>query len=83
MLHVRAGSLSHGVSDAMNSETHLDGRWLISNAARRMACDAGLLAVEEDEAGNVLNIGRITNYPVRHVAGFSNTRWRLPASRLL
>ena len=58
VLHVRAGSLSHGVSDAMNSDTHLDGRWLIPNAARRMACDAGLLVVEEDEVGNVLNIGR-------------------------
>jgi len=58
VLHVRAGSLSHGASDSMNSDTHLDGRWLIPNAARRMACDAGLLVVEEDEVGNVLNIGR-------------------------
>lgn len=31
---------------------------MIPHAARRLACDAGLLVVEEDDAGNVLNIGR-------------------------
>jgi hypothetical protein len=54
VLHVRAGS-SLG-SDAAN----LDGRWLIPNAARRLACDASLLVVQEDEVGNVLDIGRKT-----------------------
>jgi hypothetical protein len=51
-MHIRAGSQDTdlGVS--------LDGRWLIPNAARRMACDAGLLVVAEDDVGNVLNIGR-------------------------
>jgi len=52
VLHVRAGSLNQGLGAS------LDGRWLIPNAARRMACDAGLMVVEEDEVGNVLNIGR-------------------------
>jgi hypothetical protein len=51
-MHVRAGSLNQGV------DVDLDGRWLIPSTARRMACDAGLLLVEEDSVGNVLNIGR-------------------------
>lgn len=37
---------------------NLDGRWLIPGAARKLACDASLVLVEEDTAGNVLNIGR-------------------------
>jgi hypothetical protein len=36
----------------------LDGRWLLPDAARRLACDASLLVVEQDEVGNVLDIGR-------------------------
>ena len=51
ILHIQAGSLNQ-------SPQHLDGQWLPPSTARRMACDAGLLIVEEDEAGNVLNIGR-------------------------
>ena len=54
VLHVRAGSSLD--SDAAN----LDGRWLLPNAARRLACDASLLVVQEDEVGNVLDIGRKT-----------------------
>lgn len=54
ILHVQAGSLN----ERKNQDANLDGRWLIPNAARRIACDAGLLVVEEDEVGNVLNIGR-------------------------
>ena len=37
---------------------NLDGRWLLPDAARRLSCDAGLLIVKEDSAGNVLDIGR-------------------------
>lgn len=51
ILHIQAGSLNQ-------SPQHLDGQWLPPSTARRMACDAGLLIVEEDEAGTVLNIGR-------------------------
>lgn len=54
VLHVRAGSSLD--RDAAN----LDGRWLIPNAARRLACDASLLVVQEDNVGNVLDIGRKT-----------------------
>jgi len=54
VLHVRAGNSLD--SDAAN----LDGRWLIPNAARRLGCDASLLVVQEDNVGNVLDIGRKT-----------------------
>ena len=52
IMHIRAGSQDTDLGAS------LDGRWLIPNAARRMACDAGLLVVAEDDVGNVLNIGR-------------------------
>ncbi len=54
-MHVRAGA-NHPANTP--NDINLDGRWLIPHAARRLACDAGLLVVEEDEVGNVLNIGR-------------------------
>jgi hypothetical protein len=57
VLHVRAGSLNANSADL---GANLDGRWLMPNAARRLACDAGLLVVQEDEVGNVLDIGRKT-----------------------
>jgi hypothetical protein len=57
VLHVRAGSLNANSADL---GANLDGRWLIPNAARRLACDASLLVVQEDEVGNVLDIGRKT-----------------------
>ena len=48
------------VHTAINAGTsaNLDGRWLPNEAAKRLACDASLVVVEEDEWGNVLNIGR-------------------------
>jgi hypothetical protein len=55
IMHIRAGA---GHSLATPTDPSLDGRWLLPNAARRLACDAGLLVVEEDAVGNVLNIGR-------------------------
>jgi hypothetical protein len=57
VLHVRAGSLNDNSADL---GANLDGRWLIPNAARRLACDASLLVVQEDEVSNVLDIGRKT-----------------------
>ena len=56
VMHVRADSHNTGA----NNDANLDGRWLLPNAARRLACDAGLLVVQEDEVGNVLDIGRKT-----------------------
>jgi hypothetical protein len=57
VLHVRAGSLNTNSADL---GANLNGRWLIPNAARRLACDASLLVVQEDEVSNVLDIGRKT-----------------------
>jgi hypothetical protein len=51
VLHVHAG-------EGIQQDANLDGRWLLPDAARRLACDAGLLVVKEDNAGNVLDIGR-------------------------
>lgn len=53
MLHIHTGS---GVSAGL--EANLDGRWIGFEAAKRLASDASLVVVEEDEVGNVLNIGR-------------------------
>ncbi|MBL4797044.1 MAG: DUF222 domain-containing protein [Oleispira sp.] len=55
IMHIRANTHT-GSSDDIS----LDGRWLLPNAARRLACDASLLVVQEDEVGNVLDIGRKT-----------------------
>ena len=49
MLHIHAGS---------NITDNLDGHWLPTEAAKCLSCDASLVVTEEDEAGNVLNIGR-------------------------
>lgn len=49
MLHIHAGS---------NNADNLDGRWLPTEAAKCLSCDASLVVAEQDEAGNVLNIGR-------------------------
>jgi len=38
--------------------SNLEGRWLLPDSARRLACDASLLVVSENAAGNVLDIGR-------------------------
>jgi len=57
VMHVRAGA---GHTAGTPVDTNLDGRWLLPDVARRMACDAGLLLVQEDEVGNVLDIGRKT-----------------------
>ena len=56
VLHIRAGAQNTGTGN----DPSLDGRWLLPNAARRLACDASLLVVQEDEVGNVLDIGRKT-----------------------
>ena len=55
IMHIRANTHTGSSNDVS-----LDGRWLLPNAARRLACDASLLVVQEDEVGNVLDIGRKT-----------------------
>jgi hypothetical protein len=53
VMHVHTGANSF-----VNKNTNLDGQWLAPDAARRLACDASLVVVSEDEKGNVLDIGR-------------------------
>jgi hypothetical protein len=55
LLHIHTGHIHQG-----DTNNNLDGRWLLPDAARRLACDAGLLMVKQDSVGNVLDIGRRT-----------------------
>ncbi len=57
MLHVHTGASLDGSLDA-SLDASLDGKWLGHDAAKCLACDASLVVVEEDDVGNVLNIGR-------------------------
>jgi hypothetical protein len=56
--HERCQLLLHIHTGDAGPQDNLDGRWLLPDAARRLACDAGLLVIEQDAVGNVLNIGR-------------------------
>ena len=65
MLHIHVGagssadsSAGSDLSDPSGLTANLDGRWIGLEAAKRLACDASMVVVEEDEVGNVLNIGR-------------------------
>ena len=58
LLHVHTGHVHSGGLGSTALDSNLDGRWLLPYAARRLACDASLLVVEQDDVGNVLNIGR-------------------------
>ena len=58
-VHTCAGDLgADGGSLDAGLGANLDGQWLAPDAARRLACDASLRLVKEDEYGNVLDIGR-------------------------
>jgi hypothetical protein len=56
--HVHSGHVHQGGLGSTALDSNLDGRWLLPDAARRLACDASLLVVSEDDVGSVLNIGR-------------------------
>jgi hypothetical protein len=58
LLHVHTGHVHQDGLGSTALDSNLDGRWLLPDAARRLACDASLLVVEQDDVGNVLNIGR-------------------------
>jgi hypothetical protein len=57
-VHHTNGNTPGQASNGSGLQDNLDGRWLLPDAARRLACDAGLLLVEQDAVGNVLNVGR-------------------------
>ena len=55
IVHIDAQTLTTGSPGRCEIE---DGDWLALDTARRLGCDASLLAMTEDSAGNILNIGR-------------------------
>lgn len=63
ILHVRSETYppKSGHTNGCNHDhtnCDLDGHWVPPDVAKKLACDASFLLVEEDEVGNVLNIGR-------------------------
>lgn len=55
VVHVAEQSLREG--DAGRSEVE-EGPWLAVDTVRRLACDASIVEITEDEEGNPLDIGR-------------------------
>jgi len=58
VLHVQQDPGNKGLGVQGGQGPNLEGRWLLPDSARRLACDASLLVVSEDATGNVLDIGR-------------------------
>ncbi len=61
MLHIDINTLRQRDDSEYSGQPHChldDSSWIAARTARRLACDASLVTVLEDEAGNVLNIGR-------------------------
>jgi hypothetical protein len=61
VLHVDVNSLREQKSGMCCTHGHAhfeDKPWLAPSTARRISCDASLVTVLEDDAGNVLNVGR-------------------------
>jgi hypothetical protein len=49
-----------GADDVAQAATHADGTCMAPETARRLACDAGVVTMVEDEQGEVLDVGRRT-----------------------
>ena len=61
VLHVSAETLSRDGSDASGTHCELeDGPAVAAETARRLACDASLVAIVEDAQGEPLDVGRKT-----------------------
>ena len=59
MNHVRVDACSASGSCCAHSEAHFEDKpWLSPETARRLSFDASLVTLLEDDAGNVLNVGR-------------------------
>jgi Domain of unknown function (DUF222)/HNH endonuclease len=84
-VHVAAETLRHKEAGCCEIE---DGPSIAAETARRLACDASVVAIIEDEDGEPLNVGRRTrtiSSPLRRFLnardrgcrfpGCSNTRW--------
>jgi Domain of unknown function (DUF222)/HNH endonuclease len=71
VLHVDINTLRghSGQGNPAQQHCHLDDkRWISPATARRLACDASLITVLEDEEGRVLNIGRRSRTVPAHIS---------------
>jgi Domain of unknown function (DUF222)/HNH endonuclease len=70
VLHVDINTLRRhsGEGNPAQQHCHLDDKqWISPATARRLACDASLITVLEDEEGRVLNIGRKSRTVPAHI----------------
>jgi hypothetical protein len=72
MLHVDVNTLQEH-SDHCNCRLDQDN-WLHPDTAKRLACDASLVTVLEDDKGKVLNIGRRSRIVPPHISRALATR---------
>ena len=71
VLHVDINTLRQqgGGGNPALEHCHLDGKhWISAKTAKRLACDASLITVLEDDAGKVLNIGRKSRTVPAHIS---------------
>jgi len=77
LLHVDIKTLrEHGEpASCAHEHCHFDEKsWLSLRTAKRLACDASLVTVLEDDAGKVLNIGRRSRTVPAHISRALNER---------
>ena len=70
VLHVDINTLREQRSGVccVHGRTHFEDKpWMAPSTARRLSCDASLVTVLEDDAGNVLNVGRKTRTVPEHI----------------
>ena len=78
VIHVSAETLQHGTAGCCELD---DGPSLAAETVRRIACDASLVPIVEDEDGNPLNIGRKTrsiSAPMRRALNSRDRGCRFP-----
>jgi hypothetical protein len=70
VLHVDVNTLREQRTGACcsHAKSHFEDKpWLSPRTARRLSCDASLVTVLEDEAGQVLNVGRRSRIVPAHI----------------
>jgi len=70
VLHVDVNTLREQRSGVCctHGKAHFEEKpWLSPQTARRLCCDASLVTVLEDDAGNVLNVGRRSRIVPAHI----------------
>jgi hypothetical protein len=86
VLHVDVNTLREQKSGMCCTHGHAhfeDKPWLSPATARRLSCDASLVTVLEDDAGQVLNVGRKSRIvPERIRRALARAGRGLPVSRL-